>query len=41
MSKDKPRIRENRRKPMMTLKEKRAFKKVRRHGFADSSEMAR
>ncbi len=41
MSKDKPSIRENRRKAMMTLKEKRAFKKVRRHWFAISSERAR
>jgi len=41
MSKDKPSIRENRRKPMMTLKEKRTARKAKRHMFADIGEVAR
>lgn len=39
MSKDKPNIRENRRKPMMTLKERRAMKRAKRHLFTDTVEI--
>ncbi len=38
MSKDKPNVRENRRKPMLTLKQKRALKRAKRHLFADTME---
>jgi len=39
MSKDRPNIRQNRRKPMLTLKQKRAMKRAKRHLFAETMEI--
>jgi len=39
MSKDKPNMREIRRKPMQTLKEKRAMKRAKRHLCAETMEI--
>ena len=39
MSKDKPNIRENRRSPIMTLKEKRAMKRSKRHLCTDAAKV--